>query len=284
MPDKPGHFTFLIIPTNASKVRKLNLSIKHIYWVAGGSIVLLALGVFGAVRVAQHTSLQLKYASLRAENEKLKTENDVYQNSYSKLKGQISFVEDQSKGLARQAKMEPVSDVDEQIGVGGPETVASLDKAAGQLEHQVRIIGDRLHSDQLHLSSIPSGLPVMGYQTDGFGIRKNPFGEGGEFHQGLDLAVDFGTPVSATADGIVTCAGPHAGYGNLIAIYHMNGITTMYGHLSKVSVEVGQRIKKGDQVGYAGSTGRSTGPHVHYEIRVNDQAVDPSKYVTAPRA
>ncbi|MGH9822980.1 MAG: M23 family metallopeptidase [Blastocatellia bacterium] len=283
MPDKRGHFTFLIIPTNASRVRKLNLSTKHVYWACGIAVALLGLGVFGAIRVAQHETLQLKYSSLRAENEKLKTANDVYENSYSKLKGQISFVEDQSKELARQAKMEPVADVDENIGVGGPEAVASLDKATDQLEHQVRIIGDRLHSDQLRLSSIPSGLPVMGYQTDGFGIRKNPFGEGGEFHQGLDLAVDFGTPVSCTADGVVIWAGPYAGYGNLVAISHMTGITTRYGHLSKVAVEVGQHVKRGDQIGYAGSTGRSTGPHVHYEIRVNDQAVDPSRYVAAPR-
>src|SRR5258705_128723 len=134
-------------------------------------------------------------------------------------------------------------------------------------------------SDILRLASIPRGLPVNGYVTDGFGMRRNPFnGEGREVHEGLDIAVDFGTPVTATADGLVIYAAPHAGYGNLVIVYHSNGITTRYGHLSRISVEAGQRVKRSDQIGNAGSTGRSTGPHVHYEIRENDQPVDPLRY------
>ena len=110
-------------------------------------------------------------------------------------------------------------------------------------------------------------------------MRRNPFnGEGREVHEGLDIAVDFGTPVTVTADGLVIYAAPHAGYGNLVIVYHSNGITTRYGHLSRISVEAGQRVKRSDQVGNAGSTGRSTGPHVHYEIRENDQSVDPLRY------
>jgi len=97
----------------------------------------------------------------------------------------------------------------------------------------------------------------------------------------LDIAVDFGTPVSATADGLVIYSAPHAGYGNLVIVYHSNGVTTRYGHLSKITVEAGQRIKRGEQVGHAGSTGRSTGTHVHYEIRENDQPVDPATYLAS---
>ena len=97
--------------------------------------------------------------------------------------------------------------------------------------------------------------------------------------EGIDVAVDFGTPVTATADGLVIHSGLYSGYGNLVIIYHTNGITTRYGHLSRITVEAGQRIKRGDQLGHAGSTGRSTGPHVHYEIRENDQSVDPFRYV-----
>jgi len=184
-----------------------------------------------------------------------------------------------SKELARQAKMEPSLDVDQKVGTGGPETVAALDKSADRLERDVRQINDRLRSDLLRLASIPTGLPVQGYVTDGFGIRRNPYGgEGREVHEGVDVAVDFGTPVSTTADGLVIWAASYAGYGNLVVVYHSNGITTRYGHLSRVSVEPGQRVKRGDQVGYAGSTGRSTGPHVHYEIRENGQPVDALRY------
>jgi len=216
----------------------------------------------------------------KSENDRLKDENDLYHNSIDKLKGQMSYIQDRSKEVARQAKMETQSDIDSQVGVGGPETVDKLSKAADQLEHQVMVIGDRLRAEQLRLATIPSGLPVLGYQTAGFGMRRNPFGEGGsEFHEGMDIAVEFGTPVSATADGVVFWAGPYSGYGNMVAVYHANGITSRYGHLSRVAVQQGQRIKRGDQIGYAGSTGRSTGPHVHYELRVNDQPVDPSPYV-----
>jgi murein DD-endopeptidase MepM/ murein hydrolase activator NlpD len=274
-------YTFLISPSRTSKVRQLSIH-RNLLGAAAGSIVIcLALFIYGAVRLAQHEALNLRYMSVKAENESLKQTNDAYENSYAKLKGQISYVEDMSKDLARRARMEHSPEIDDLVGIGGPETVVALDKAADSLEREVRHINDRLRSDILRLASIPRGLPVNGYVTDGFGMRRNPFnGEGREVHEGLDIAVDFGTPVTATADGLVIYAAPHAGYGNLVIVYHSNGITTRYGHLSRISVEAGQRVKRNDQVGNAGSTGRSTGPHVHYEIRENDQSVDPLSYVS----
>lgn len=272
-------YTFLISPSRTSKVRQLSIHRNLLRGAAGCLIVSLALVIYGAVRLGQHEALNLKYVSVKSENESLKQTNDAYQNSYARLKGQISYVEDMSKELARKARMEHSPEIDELVGIGGPETVVALDKAADQLEREVRHINDRLRSDILRLASIPRGLPVNGYVTDGFGMRRNPFnGEGREVHEGLDIAVDFGTPVMATADGLVIFAAPHAGYGNLVIVYHSNGITTRYGHLSRISIEAGQRVKRSDQVGNAGSTGRSTGPHVHYEIRENDQSVDPLRY------
>lgn len=282
MSKEKREYSLLIVPPNTSQIKRLSVPRSLVRTFVGLAIVIGLFVVLGAVRLAQHESLNLKYISARSENEKLKRDNDVYQNSYTKLKSQISFIHDMSKGLAQKANMEPLAEM-EKFGAGGPETVDALDRNADRLERQVRLIGDRLRTDQLRLASIPSGLPVEGYFTDGFGVRRNPFGEGSrEAHEGVDIAVDFGTPVSATGDGLVIWAAPHAGYGNLVAIYHSNGITTRYGHLSKISVEVGQRIRRGDQIGNAGSTGRSTGPHVHYEIREkNDQPTDPMKYVGA---
>lgn len=272
-------YTFLISPSRTSKVRQLSIH-RNLLRAATGCIILcIALVIYGAARLGQHEALNLKYLSVKSENETLKQTNDAYQNSYARLKGQISYVEDMSKELARKARMEHSPEIDELVGIGGPETVVALDKAADHLEREVRHINDRLRSDILRLASIPRGLPVNGYVTDGFGMRRNPFnGEGREVHEGLDIAVDFGTPVTATADGLVIYAAPHAGYGNLVIVYHSNGITTRYGHLSRISVEAGQRVKRSDQLGNAGSTGRSTGPHVHYEIRENDQSVDPLRY------
>jgi murein DD-endopeptidase MepM/ murein hydrolase activator NlpD len=279
MPNDNRVYTFLISPSRTSRVRQLSINRNLLRAIAGVGIVSLLLVIYGAVRVGQHEALNLKYLSVKAENENLKQTNDAYQNSYAKLKGQISYIEDMSKELARKTRMEHSPEIDELVGIGGPETVIALDKAADHLEREVRHINDRLRSDILRLASIPRGLPVNGYVTDGFGMRRNPFnGEGREVHEGLDIAVDFGTPVSSTADGLVIYAAPHAGYGNLVIIYHSNGITTRYGHLSRISTEAGQRVKRGEQIGNAGSTGRSTGPHVHYEIRENDQTVDPLRY------
>ena len=276
-------FTFLVSPSATSTFKQISIHYYLIYTVLTTLVVLFGGLVYGTIRLAHHEMLNLKYQSVKTDNLRLKQENTIYQNQYAKLKGQISFIEDMSKDIARQTKMEHISEIDEQVGAGGPSTVEALDKAAKQLERQVRIMGDRLHSDQIRLASIPSGLPVRGYQTDGYGMRRNPFGGGGEFHPGVDLAVDFGTPVATTADGIVIWAGPYTGYGNMVVVYHSNGITTRYGHLSRISVDPGQRIKRGDQIGYAGSTGRSTGPHVHYEVRENDQPVDPAQFVKQPR-
>ena len=278
-------YTFLIAPTRSSKVRQFSIHHNVIYAAGGFIVVLLALTIYGAMRLAQTEAISFSNRALKAENARLKEENDAFENSYAKLKGQISYIDDMSKELARQAKMERTPEIDEQVGIGGPETVSALDKAADNLEREVRLINDHLRSDMLRLSSIPSGLPVNGYVTDGFGPRRNPFsGEGRETHEGLDIAVDFGTPVMSTADGLVIYAAPHAGYGNLVTLYHSNGITTRYGHLSKITVEAGQRIKRGEQIGHAGSTGRSTGPHVHYEIRENDQPLDPVRYISQPRS
>jgi murein DD-endopeptidase MepM/ murein hydrolase activator NlpD len=111
-------------------------------------------------------------------------------------------------------------------------------------------------------------------------MRNDPFGGPSvEFHKGQDISAPTGTPVNATADGVVVIAGWVKGYGNGIYIDHGNGISTRYGHLSRIDVVVGQPIKQGQHLGLVGSTGRSTGPHLHYEVRINGQAINPLTYL-----
>lgn len=131
------------------------------------------------------------------------------------------------------------------------------------------------------LATTPSIWPVSGTVTSSFGWRKSPFGNSSELHAGIDIAVNAGTPVVATADGLVVQSGPFGGYGNLVQIDHGNGISTLYGHNSQIAVNIGQSVKKGQVVSYAGSTGNSTGPHVHYEVRENDTSIDPWKYLVS---
>jgi murein DD-endopeptidase MepM/ murein hydrolase activator NlpD len=127
---------------------------------------------------------------------------------------------------------------------------------------------------------MPSIWPVTGPLSSGFGSRHNPFGGSSyEFHKGQDIAAPIGTPVIATADGVVVSACWHKGYGNGIYIDHGNGIMTRFGHLSRIDVVEGQSIKRGQQIGLVGSTGRSTGPHLHYEVRINGEATNPLQYL-----
>ena len=131
-------------------------------------------------------------------------------------------------------------------------------------------------------SSIPSIWPVMGALRSGVGIRNNPFGGSSlEYHKGQDISAPSGTPVVATADGSVVIAGWLRGYGQVVYIDHGNGITTRYGHLSRIDVSVGQIIRQGERLGLVGSTGRSTGPHLHYEVRINGQPTSPIRYLPA---
>ena len=138
-------------------------------------------------------------------------------------------------------------------------------------------------SSQKKLAALPSLWPVNGAVTSGFGERNSPLGDGNETHAGIDIAVNTGEPVVATADGKIVQSGPYGGYGNMVQIDHGNGIATIYGHNSRLAVSVGQTVKKGQVISYAGSTGKSTGPHVHYEVRINDTAVDPWQYLVASR-
>jgi murein DD-endopeptidase MepM/ murein hydrolase activator NlpD len=125
----------------------------------------------------------------------------------------------------------------------------------------------------------PSIWPVLGHITDSFGARLDPFSGEGAFHTGVDVGTDYGAPVHATADGMVTVAGTHAGYGRLVVVDHGFGITTFYAHLSSFGVVLGTHVRRGEVIGYAGISGRSTGPHVHYEVRVNNAPVNPWRYM-----
>ncbi len=129
-------------------------------------------------------------------------------------------------------------------------------------------------------ASIPSIWPVVGSLRSGVGTRKNPFGGSSiEFHKGQDISAPMGTPIIAAADGVIVIARWVRGYGNGIYIDHGNGLQTRYGHLSRIDVVEGQPVKKGQHLGLVGSTGRSTGPHLHYEVRVNGQPTSPLLYL-----
>jgi murein DD-endopeptidase MepM/ murein hydrolase activator NlpD len=169
---------------------------------------------------------------------------------------------------------------------GGPYVAASMRADAATFERQLyRISLARAHVDKLNrtLAGLPVRKPVFGEidMSSPFGMRMDPFVKGPAIHTGVDMRGDSGDPVRATATGTVTTAGVNGGYGKMVEIDHGNELSTRYGHLSAIDVSVGQSVRIGQIIGKIGSTGRSTGPHLHYETRVDGEAVDPQKYLRA---
>ena len=190
---------------------------------------------------------------------------------------------------------------DKPAPMGGPETanlqdaqpaalgdvIASLDKLQNRLterERQMRVLEDLLLAGKLQKEIKPSGWPVAsGYITSPYGGRTDPFTGLRDFHPGVDFAAAEGSEVLSVASGIVVETGERSGYGNLVEINHGNGYVTRYGHNSRILVKPGDRVYRGQTIALMGSTGRSTGPHVHFELVLNGSVVNPEQYIEAAR-
>jgi murein DD-endopeptidase MepM/ murein hydrolase activator NlpD len=198
-------------------------------------------------------------------------------------------VEDRTRKLAIYAGISSLDD-SAQGGVGGlrPTDLGDnpyrddVDKMAfrsHRIESDLSVLEQKLVAQSQLLASTPSIAPVRGILTDGFGGRSDPFtGERGT-HNAVDISSAVGQAVRAPADGIVVKAEWANGYGNVIYLSHGYGYSTRYGHLSSYAAKPGQHVKRGDIIGYVGSTGRSTGPHLHYEVRLNNNPVNPLEYI-----
>lgn len=168
----------------------------------------------------------------------------------------------------------PVASSHIALNSGGP-SLADMDADDAEIEGRLRVIESTSNP-----SYVPTIWAHMGKINNEFGFRRNPFGgRTYEFHAGMDIDGERGDNVLAPANGVVTKAGWQGGYGNMIEIDHGNGLTTRYGHLSKIEVAVGDEIGRGMLIGYVGSTGRSTGPHLHYELRFEDRPINPRRFL-----
>ena len=195
-------------------------------------------------------------------------------------RGEFDFTSDPAQGGP-----ESQADAENEKPVAMPEFLASLDTLSRQLDdraQQLSMLESILMSRKLQHEVVPAGRPIKsGWLSSYYGLRTDPFTGRKEIHKGLDFAGKMGSDVVAVASGVVTWAGKRFGYGNLVEINHGNGYTTRYGHSQKVLVKVGDTVKKGQVIAKMGSTGRSTGPHVHFEVRRDGQTVDPINYIQA---
>ena len=155
----------------------------------------------------------------------------------------------------------------------------SLDKKVKAQEQEARALKSYFEDQQALLASAPSIWPVRGWVTSDFSVRLDPYTGERVMHEGIDIATGMGTPVRAPADGTVVFAGQEGGYGHVLVLDHGYGLKTRYGHLQSINVKVGEKVKRGQFVAAVGNTGRSTGPHVHYEVRVNGVADNPRKFI-----
>jgi murein DD-endopeptidase MepM/ murein hydrolase activator NlpD len=287
MKEDKRFYTFVFAPTAKSQLRKINVPHKALYAILGFAAVGLLTVTYGAYRLAQHAVVVAKLNLMQTENRLLREKNQEAQSKYDIMQNRLAALDTTQRKLAEASGISRQSDISADIGQGGPDSDASvsdMERVTAALESELRQIKDVFDKNQVRLSSTPSGWPVRGYITDGFGLRRNPFGGGGsESHGGLDIATNHGTAIQSTADGIVIFAGVFGGYGNVVVIDHGYGVTTRYGHMSRIDVEVGQHVARGKQIGAVGSTGRSTAPHCHYEVRLHDRPVNPLNYLSVGR-
>lgn len=274
-------YAFFVAHTSRSRSRIRRISI-HQRWLKVASVFAVLLvcaagyGLVGMYREAAHLRVE-------RENERLRVENERQKQKLEQLKDRVDAIEDASRRLAEKSGVtEETASV--RRGAGGPlvkmdeAEIAAVESRAAQLEERLKSYEAALTEQ----SRVPSIWPVVGEMSDGFGGRRNPFGGyATEFHPGQDIRAERGTPVVVAADGAVVFAGWKNGYGQMIEVDHGGGLTTRYAHLSKIDVAVGDKLARGQLVGEVGSTGRSTGPHLHYEVRIDGDSVNPVFYLPA---
>lgn len=285
-------YTIIIVPHTCANPRKFQISTRYLSYV----LILLAailVAFLGTtvhyVKVYKQAKNLEKYAE---ENVQLKTSLDQSLQLTQKLNKKISFLNDISNklrvmaGLPQGQKKSPLKP-----GMGGvtlnttidgapdPQRLMLLDKRADYLEKNFADLSTYFQKQSTQLSTTPSILPAEGFISSSFGSRLNPFTNSPDFHEGIDLTNEVGTSVVAPADGVVTFVGVKGNYGQVVEIKHAGEVSTLYGHLEKVLVKSGQQVKRWQPIGLMGNTGRSTGPHLHYEVHVNDQPVNPMPYI-----
>ena len=284
-------YTLIVVPHAKARFRKVQVSVKLMKWV-GSAATLLSVALVAVLlhytRIAYEVH-ELRH--LRSENSELKQKTIEYEQNAGKMQTKLDQLQNMVKKLGIMAGLEqslPEGGV--AVGVGGPNGVteapalatgsmATMDKELTTLAARSVQLEEFYRDQHTLLASTPSIWPVRGYLSAAFGNRADPFTGQRDFHPGLDISTPIGTRVQAPADGVVVTTAEKGAYGNTIILDHGFGIVTRYGHLSGFNVKPGQSVHRGDIIGFVGSTGRSTGPHLHYEVWVRDQAQNPIQYI-----
>jgi murein DD-endopeptidase MepM/ murein hydrolase activator NlpD len=276
-------YIMLVARNSEGELLKIPIPLHYLYvFIAGAVIGMLTItGMAGSyarmvLKTQRFNQLRDEKDALTSRYSQLKQiarENQLQAESLSSLAGEVSSL----YGL----KPDPVFQHDDSA-TASMEQLYALKNTAMTGVASIGIGMDmnaESIGDWTRMASAPNLWPVEGRITSGFGERMDPFNSEGAFHRGVDISSPYGTRVIAPADGVVRFADIMNGYGRTIMVDHGHGVTTLYGHLSGFGVTPGQMIHRGDTLGYVGVTGRSTGPHLHYEVRIFDTPVNPYKYL-----
>ena len=259
--------TIMFVPH--SKTRPINIRVPFI-----GILVSLIIWCFGTIYIFSITVNTIEYY-------KMKDRVDYYSQEFMELSTTMSAIRGAEREFRKLFSLESKEDVLEHIDVSDSGSI-DMENLKKQVQHTIENVGeikDYLRVQRDIYFATPKGFPVEGRISSPYGKRKHPMSGEVEFHTGLDLSANPGNPVHATADGIVSFSGWSGGNGYLVVLEHGHGFSTFYAHNKKNIVKVGQKVKRGDVIGYVGTTGSSTGPHVHYEIWKDGKHVNPQKYI-----
>jgi len=294
--------TIVILPDGVRTVRQLKIPKIFLRF-----FLLFCLMVTGVLAWTFTDYYQIKTkvpqrAQLLEENSKQRVQLASLANKIDKINSKMVELIEFDNKLKVMADLDPGEDNTQFLGVGGPDSTLadaeySIEKAHKKLVRLMHQSLDNLdtamsvqtqektelfaflESQKSMLACTPYIWPVKGWVSDGFGYRKSPFTDKKEFHKGLDISARKGSPVIAPGDGVVSAAGKNYSFGNYITISHGYGFKTRYGHLSKILVKKGQAVKRSETIALVGNTGRSTGPHLHYEVHREGIQVNPRRYI-----
>ncbi|OGL64025.1 MAG: hypothetical protein A3J27_05875 [Candidatus Tectomicrobia bacterium RIFCSPLOWO2_12_FULL_69_37] len=295
-------YTVMVIPNQGSGARRFAISRRAV-----AAAVLLALSLLGtsAYLFADRVTLERNLARLEPLMERVQVQRTVLDRMNERMRQmdqslvRLRKLEEQLRVMASLKPAERKSD----LGVGGVTRPGLLDEVEKLPEAEKLVVGrlgrqfldmerrateqevgfkevfEAFREKRVMLAHTPSILPAKGWVTSTFGSRLSAFTGGREFHAGVDIVARVNTPILAPGDGVVITSGRESGYGNIVEIRHMQGIITRYAHNHRNLVRVGQKVRRGDVIAEVGNTGRTTGPHLHYEVRLNGVAVNPMLYI-----
>jgi murein DD-endopeptidase MepM/ murein hydrolase activator NlpD len=287
--------SIVIVPNWKTSFRTINLPQRTVRLLVGAGVAFVIFFIFFLIDYFSMTMTKADYRELQKEAAAQKEAIANYENTIAQMKKTISSFEDYARRINILAGVQSPENLKGEPGLGGGERIdpdlspqkRNLEQGAIQAIKQRAEAVEKNLSYMLHffedqsttLATTPTIWPTVGWVSSTFGPRIDPYTGKNAFHSGLDIATNMNNPVMATANGVVVQVGFDKYKGNFVSISHGNGFSTQYWHLNKYAVKSGQKIERGQVVGYVGKTGKALGPHLHYEVHLNGKAINPIHYI-----